>query len=89
MIFIFCLPLQQKFYKPFNIKYKGLKLLDVSQANISIHFNEISDFIDEGLKGGGKLKIQKFRIEDWKIQEKFWSIVKRESPGARPQFWLT
>jgi len=47
----------QKFYKPFNIKYKGLKLLDVSQANISIHFNEISDFIDEGLEGGGKVLV--------------------------------
>ena len=47
----------QKFYKPFNIKYKGLKLLDVSQANISIHFTEISDFIDEGLQGGGKVLV--------------------------------
>ena len=47
----------QKFYKPFNIKYKGLKLLDVSQANISIHFTEISDFIDEGLGGGGKVLV--------------------------------
>ena len=47
----------QKFYKPFNIKYKGLKLLDVSQANISIHFTEISDFIDEALQGGGKILV--------------------------------
>ena len=45
----------QKFYKPFNIQYKGLKLLDVSQANISIHFTEISEFIDSGLQGGGKV----------------------------------
>jgi len=47
----------QKFYKPFNINYKGLKLLDVSQANISIHFTEISDFIDEGLSSGGKVLV--------------------------------
>ena len=47
----------KKFYKPFNIKYKGLKLLDVSQANISIHFTEISDFIDEGLSSGGKVLV--------------------------------
>ena len=47
----------QKFYKPFNIKYKGLKLLDVSQANISIHFTEIAEFIDEALQGGGKILV--------------------------------
>lgn len=47
----------QKFYKPFNIQYKGLKLLDVSQANISIHFTEISEFIDSGLQGGGKVLV--------------------------------
>ena len=44
----------EKFYKPFGIKYKGLKLLDVSQTNIAIHFNEVADFIDEAVLGGGK-----------------------------------
>ena len=45
----------QRFYKPFGIKYKGLKLLDVSQTNISIHFNEVADFIDEAIAGGGDI----------------------------------
>ena len=45
----------EKFYKPFGIKYKGLKLLDVSQTNIAIHFNEVADFIDEALTGGGEI----------------------------------
>jgi len=47
----------QRFYKPFGIKYKGLKLLDVSQTNISIHFNEVADFIDEAIAGGGKILV--------------------------------
>ena len=29
----------------------------MSQANISIHFTEISDFIDEGLSSGGKVLV--------------------------------
>ena len=31
--------------------------MDVSQANISIHFTEISDFNDEALQGGGKILV--------------------------------
>ena len=31
----------ESFYKPFGIKYKGLRLLDVAQTNISLHFNEV------------------------------------------------
>ena len=42
--------------RPFGIKYKGLKLLDVPQTNISLHFNEVVQFIEEGLEGGGALK---------------------------------
>ena len=45
----------EKFYKPFGIKYKGLKLLDVSQTNIAIHFNEVANFIDEAVTGGGEI----------------------------------
>jgi len=45
----------QEFYKPFGIKYKGLKLLDVAQTNIALHFNEVAEFIDEALAGGGKI----------------------------------
>eukprot|EP00095_Tigriopus_kingsejongensis_P007898 maker-scaffold132_size323655-snap-gene-0.10 protein:Tk07898 transcript:maker-scaffold132_size323655-snap-gene-0.10-mRNA-1 annotation:"dual specificity protein phosphatase 3" len=47
----------QAFYKPFGIKYKGLKLLDVAQANISMYFNEVAEFIQEGLDGGGKVLV--------------------------------
>ncbi len=45
----------QEFYKPFGIKYKGLKLLDVAQTNIALHFNEVAEFIDEALAGGGNI----------------------------------
>ena len=44
----------QEYYKPFGIKYKGLKLVDVPQTNISMYFNEVVDFMDEALKCGGK-----------------------------------
>ena len=40
----------QEFYEPFGIKYKGLKLLDMPQANISVYFYEVADFIDGALK---------------------------------------
>ena len=42
--------------RPFGIKYKGLKLLDVPQTNIALHFNEVVQFIEEGLENGGNLK---------------------------------
>ena len=41
--------------RPFGIKYKGLKLLDVPQTNIALHFNEVVQFIEEGLENGGNL----------------------------------
>ena len=40
-------------FRPFGIKYKGLKLLDVPQTNIALHFNEVVQFIEEGLENGG------------------------------------
>ena len=43
----------QNFYRPFGIKYKGLKLLDVAQTNIAMYFSEVAEYIDEGLKTGG------------------------------------
>jgi hypothetical protein len=49
-------PFLQEFYKPFGIKYKGLKLLDVAQTNIALHFNEVAEFIDEALASGGNLQ---------------------------------
>jgi len=47
----------QNFYKPFNIKYKGLKLLDVAQTNIAMYFSEVAEYIDEALKSGGKVLV--------------------------------
>ncbi|XP_023325845.1 dual specificity protein phosphatase 3 [Eurytemora carolleeae] len=41
------------YYKPVGIKYKGLKLLDVAQTNIAMHFDEVAEFIDEALSSGG------------------------------------
>ena len=49
--------LPQEFYKPFGIKYKGLKLTDVPQTNISMYFNEVADFMDEAVKSGGETRI--------------------------------
>lgn len=47
----------QAFYNPYGIKYKGLRLLDVAQTNIAKHFNEVVEFIDEALEGGGKVLV--------------------------------
>ena len=44
-----------QFYRPFGIKYKGLQLLDVAQTNIAMYFNEVAEFIDEAVKGGGEI----------------------------------
>ena len=53
----------QEFYKPFGIKYKGLKLTDVPQTNISMYFNEVADFMEEAVKSGGEIFL--------------WSVVRR------------
>lgn len=47
----------KNFYKPFGIQYKGLKLLDVAQTNIAMYFSEVSEYIDEALKSGGKVLV--------------------------------
>jgi len=47
----------QNFYRPFGIKYKGLKLLDVAQTNIAMYFSEVAEFIDEALQSGGKVLV--------------------------------
>ena len=44
----------ENYYYPYGIKYMGLKLFDVAQTNISKHFLEVADFIDEALNDGGK-----------------------------------
>jgi len=45
------------FYEPWGITYKGLKLLDVPQTNIALHFNDVTMFIDEALEAGGKVLV--------------------------------
>ena len=47
----------QEFYDPLRIEYKGLRLLDMPQANISAFFVEAADFIDGALKGGGRVLV--------------------------------
>jgi len=47
----------ENYYYPYGIKYMGLKLFDVAQTNISKHFLEVSDFIDEALNEGGKVLV--------------------------------
>ena len=47
----------EDFYYPYGIKYMGLKLFDVAQTNISKHFVDVSDYIDEALDEGGKSPI--------------------------------
>ena len=44
----------QEFYDPLRVEYKGLRLLDMPQANISAFFDEAADFIDGALKSGGR-----------------------------------
>ena len=44
----------ENFYYPYGIKYMGIKLFDVAQTNISKHFLDVADFIDEALNDGGK-----------------------------------
>ena len=56
-IFIKNYLLLQDYYEPYGITYMGLQLLDVPQTNISIHFNDVADFIDLALDAGGKVLV--------------------------------
>jgi len=47
----------EDFYYPYGIKYKGLKLLDVAQTNIKMHFVDVAHFIDDALSSGGKVLV--------------------------------
>ena len=44
----------EDFYFPYGIKYMGIKMFDVAQTNISKHFLDVADYIDEALNEGGK-----------------------------------
>ena len=46
----------QEFYEPFGIRYKGLKLLDTPQSNISVHFDEVADFVGMVKKARKRLR---------------------------------
>ena len=37
--------------------YKGLKLLDLPQTNIALHFTDVTEFIDKALAGGGNVLV--------------------------------
>ena len=47
----------EDYYYRYGIKYMGIKLFDVAQTNISKHFIDVSDYIDEALNEGGKSSI--------------------------------
>lgn len=53
--------------------------MDVPHCNIAMYFSESSEFIEEGLKNGGKVilfkKLRQFRNTHFSFQEKFLSIV--------------
>lgn len=44
------------YYRDTNIKYMGVQLIDLPMANISVHFEETADFIENGVKSGGNFK---------------------------------
>lgn len=48
------------YYKDTNIKYMGVQLMDLPMTNISAHFRETADFIESGVKSGGKFKFSNF-----------------------------
>lgn len=42
------------FYKDVDIKFLGLELLDLPIANISCHFRDVADFMEEAMDSKGK-----------------------------------
>ena len=59
----------ENFYKSFGIKYKGLKLADTVQTNISMYFSKVSDYIHQALnqEGGKKLRVTAIMYFTYKI----------------------
>lgn len=45
------------YYRDTNMKYMGVQLLDLPVTNISAHFAETADFIENGVKSGGKVLV--------------------------------
>jgi hypothetical protein len=46
------------YYRDTNIKYMGVNLEDLLETNISAHFAETADFIQNGVKSGGNYKLR-------------------------------
>lgn len=42
------------YYKDAGIKFLGLELLDLPIANISCHFRDVADFIEDALDNNGE-----------------------------------
>ena len=51
----------REYYRKSDIKYMGVQILDLPCTNISVHFQETADFIENGLKSGGNYIILVFR----------------------------
>jgi hypothetical protein len=49
------------YYRDTDIKYMGVQLLDLPVTNISAHFAETADFIENGVKSGGNYKFTNFK----------------------------
>uniref|UniRef100_T1JBI6 Dual specificity protein phosphatase n=1 Tax=Strigamia maritima TaxID=126957 RepID=T1JBI6_STRMM len=45
----------EHYYSTSGIKFLGLRLMDTPGTNISVHFDECADFIDEALNKGGNV----------------------------------
>ncbi|XP_069681450.1 dual specificity protein phosphatase 3 [Periplaneta americana] len=45
------------YYRDTNIKYLGIQLIDLPMTNISVHFQETADFIEDAVKSGGKVLV--------------------------------
>jgi hypothetical protein len=48
----------EDYYRDTNIKYMGVQLQDLPETNISAHFAETADFIEDGVKSGGNYKLR-------------------------------
>ncbi|XP_067001340.1 dual specificity protein phosphatase 3 [Anabrus simplex] len=47
----------QLYYRDTNIKYMGLQLLDIPITDIGVHFQDASNFIEDGIRRGGKVLV--------------------------------
>ena len=64
----------EDYYYPYGIKYKGLKLLDVAQTNIAVHFTDVAQYIDEALSSGGRKPFKILRRKTFSLFYDFAGI---------------